>query len=169
MNITNIEAIPEAMHDKARAALATTFGTAPVNLMMPITGGASGASLFRLQVGGHDYVLRLEGVRNAFRNPHQYTCMRIASEAGIAPPLRHADDANGVVIMDFVPQRQLSEYPGGPAGVAAALGALARRYRTPNRSRCWATTAISLPVCWRVSARCAHRDCSMLMRKVLRA
>jgi hypothetical protein len=67
----------------------------------------------------------METRRSPFRNPHQYVCMRIAAEAGVAPPVRYADDSAGVAILDFLPQRPLKEYPGGPAGLAAALGKLA--------------------------------------------
>lgn len=127
MNIENIAAIPETLHDKARAALAAAFGAAPVIVTAAITGGASGALAFRLQSTDRDYVLRLEGPRTPLRNPHQYTCMRIASDAGITPRLHHADDADGVLIMDFVRSRSLAEYPGGSMALAAALGKLARR------------------------------------------
>ena len=126
MNIAKIDAIPESLHDRTRAAFAATFGSTPVTVVGPVTGGASRALAFRLQASERDYVLRLEGPRTPLRNPHQYTCMRIASDAGIAPSLLHADDASGVLIMDFVPHRPLSEYPGGPAGLASALGILAR-------------------------------------------
>jgi hypothetical protein len=126
MNIINIEAIPETLHDKTRAALAATFGAAPVSVLSAVTGGASGALAFRLQSSERDYVLRLEGPRTPFRNPYQYTCMRIASDAGIAPALHHADDANGVLIMDFIRHIPLAGYPGGPTALASALGTFAR-------------------------------------------
>ncbi len=127
MNIKGIDAIPETLHDKTRNAVAAAFGAAPVAVVAPVTGGASGALAFRINTAERDYLLRLEGPRSPLRNPHQNTCMRIAAEAGIAPPVRHIDDANGVVIIDFVQQKPLSAFPGGPAALAGALGTLGRR------------------------------------------
>jgi hypothetical protein len=40
--------------------------------------------------------------------------MRIASAAGIAPQVHHIDEVNRVAIMDFVEERPLSTFPGGP-------------------------------------------------------
>jgi hypothetical protein len=127
MNIIDIATIPESLHDKTRAALAATFGSKPITVTGPVRGGASGALAFHLHVAARDYVLRLEGPRTPFRNPYQYLCLRSAADAGIAPLVHHADDANGVLIMDFIRSRPLTEYPGGPVSLAAALGALARQ------------------------------------------
>jgi hypothetical protein len=58
--------------------------------------------------------------------------MQTAADAGVAPPLVHADADAGVAIMRFLPQRPLSEYPGGPAALARGLGLLAARlHATP--------------------------------------
>ncbi|HTQ98683.1 MAG TPA: phosphotransferase [Candidatus Acidoferrum sp.] len=127
MNIQNIETIPEILHDTARNAIAAAFGAAPVTVVAPVTGGASGAHAFRLEVAARDYVLRIEGKRNPLRNPHQYACMRRAAESGIAPAVLHTDEPNGVAIMDFVQQRPLAQYPGGPEALVTALGALAHK------------------------------------------
>ena len=86
-----IDHIPEDRRERARLALAATFGRAPVTSLEPITVGAS-ASSYRIEVGGRPYLLRLEGSRrNEVRDPHRsYVCMRAAAEAGIAPAVRHA-------------------------------------------------------------------------------
>lgn len=126
MNIENFVAIPEALHDKARAAIIGAFDGASVAVVGLLLGGASGAHAFRLAARGRDYVLRIEGTRNPLRNPHQYTCMRIAAEAGIAPPLRYVDEQAGVVIIDFISHQPLTVYPGGPVALADALGLFVR-------------------------------------------
>ena len=124
--------IPAAQRDIAQAALAAAFGAVPVAQLVPVTGGASGALTFRADVAGRPYLLRIEGRRTPMRNPHQYTCMKIAADAGVAPPLRYADDAAGVAILDFLPQRSLSEFPGGPEALGRACGELiARLQATP--------------------------------------
>jgi len=125
MNERWVETIPEHLRDTAETAVASAFGSPPVTSLQPVSGGASGALTYRVEVDGRSYLLRMETRRGPLRNPHQYVCMQIAADAGIAPPLRHADDSAGVAILDFVIQRPLQEYPGGPVGLATAIGKLA--------------------------------------------
>jgi hypothetical protein len=124
---TPFDQIPEAHRDAAATAVAAAFGSTPVSAVSPVLGGGSGALAYRIEVGDRSYLLRMESGRVAMRNPHQYACMQIASDAGIAPPLRHSDTAHGVAIMDFVRQVPLQRYPGGPDVLISELGALARR------------------------------------------
>jgi len=120
-----LEKLPQISHAAAREAVTSAFGAISILSIDPVLGGASGALTFRLGVHDRSYLLRMETSRSPLRNPHQYACMRIAAEAGIAPPLRYISDDAGVVIMDFVPGRPLSAYPRGPAGLVNALGQLA--------------------------------------------
>jgi Ser/Thr protein kinase RdoA (MazF antagonist) len=53
--------------------------------------------------------------------------MQTAAEAGIAPAIRYLDADAGVVVMDCIASRPLADYPGGPEGVARALGQLVSR------------------------------------------
>src|SRR5450755_707164 len=101
--------VPAAQRDIAQAALTSAFGAAPITGLQLVTGGASGALTYRADIAGRAYLLRLETRRSPLRNPHQYTCMRIAAEAGVAPPLHYVDDTAGVAIMEFLPQHSLSE------------------------------------------------------------
>lgn len=64
-----------------------------------VAGGASGASTYRVN---DDLFLRIEGVSGPARNPSQYDHLRIAADAGIAPPIRHLDAANGVIVLPFI-------------------------------------------------------------------
>ena len=123
-----IDRIPEGQRDRARSALATTFGRSPVTALQPITVGASALS-YRIEVAGRPYLLRLESSRrDEVRDPHRsYACMLAAVDAGIAPPVHHADAAAGVMIADFVRERPLSDYPGGTQGVVRGLGHLVAR------------------------------------------
>jgi aminoglycoside phosphotransferase (APT) family kinase protein len=123
-----LDDIPADRRQAARAALEDAFGGAPAEVLQPVTGGASGAAAYRVRAEGRDFLLRLaDPAIEALRNPHQYACLQAASEAGIAPRLRHADPARGVAIMDFVAQQPLSAFPGGPAALAAAAGTLLAR------------------------------------------
>ena len=127
-----LDAIPAHLRESARSALRAAFGAAPLAALEPVAGGASGASTYRVEVGGHAHLLRMETRRDAMRNPHQYACMQIAADAGIAPPLRYVDPAAGIAIMAFVPSRPLDAYPGGAAPLARDLGRLiARLQATP--------------------------------------
>ena len=116
---------PSAAHDGiVRSTVAAAFGLAPAGAVTPIAGGASGASPFRVEVGGRPYVVRVEGPASPLRNPHQYASMRIASEAGIAPRIHYIDETARVAVTDFIDQQPLRAYPGGSRALAQALGRL---------------------------------------------
>jgi len=122
-----LDPVPADRRGPVSAALTAAFGAAPIAALHPVTGGASGALTFRVEAAGRPCLLRVEGRRTPLRNPHQYTCMQIASDAGIAPPVRHIDDAGGIAVMDFIATRPLEEFPGGPVALARSAGALIGR------------------------------------------
>lgn len=59
--------------------------------------------------------------------------MWIASEAGIAPKAHFIDTDARVAIMDFVEETPLSQYPGGAAALAEAVGELLGRIKNVKR------------------------------------
>jgi hypothetical protein len=113
--------------EHVRSALVAAFGSASIDAITPMTGGASTASSFRLEARGRRYVLRVEGEPSPLRNPHQYVSMRIAAEAGIAPDIHYVDEAARIAVIDFIEQQPLKTYPGGPRALAQALGELFSR------------------------------------------
>jgi aminoglycoside phosphotransferase (APT) family kinase protein len=116
-------------HDQREAVgriLAGLFGTSDTKVA-PIKGGASPASLFRVDVGPRRCLLRVEGPHSPLRVPTQYEAMRMAVDAGLAPRLHHADPDAGIVVMDFIEQWPLSAYPGGIPALTAAMGAMIAR------------------------------------------
>ncbi len=126
------DAFSAAQREIVRSALTAAIGSATIGAVMPITGGASGASAFRVEAGGRRYLLRVEGLASPLRNPHQYVSMRIAAEAGIAPKIHYIDEASRVAVTDFIEQQPLRAYPGGPHALAQALGeVLGRVQSTP--------------------------------------
>jgi aminoglycoside phosphotransferase (APT) family kinase protein len=138
MSAALLENVPVERRDTAHAALSAAFGSSAIDALQPVAGGASGALTYRVDSDDKSYLLRIETRRSPLRNPHQYDCMRIASDAGIAPALRYVEPDAGVVVMDFLRQRPLGEYPGGPSALARDLGGLAARLqRTPAFSRLW--------------------------------
>lgn len=98
-----------------RKALRAAFATETLDGATPLSGGLSGARLWRIRVGGIAYLLRVEAPeRDAVRDPHRgYRCMTLAAQACLAPRVRYADADDGVTITDFVEARSLTlDYPG---------------------------------------------------------
>jgi hypothetical protein len=121
-------AIAEDRRADALAAIASVAEPSSVTAISPLAGGASGASTLRIDTDSDAYVLRLDGRREGFRNPKRsYPCLRAAAAAGIAPPVHHADAAAGVVLMDFVPARPLTAFPGGEPALLRTLGEMVAR------------------------------------------
>ena len=132
MQCSALDALPEPQRDAAQAALRRVLGSVPVEAFVPVSGGATAATICRIDAGGRSLLLRIEGPASPLRNPHQYVSMRMAAEAGIAPRLHDADAEGRVAVIDFIVQRPLNTYPGGPAALARALGELlARLQATP--------------------------------------
>ncbi|HEX5420510.1 MAG TPA: phosphotransferase [Gammaproteobacteria bacterium] len=129
----SFETLPAERRRVAQAALCAAFGANVRVELEPISGGASGASVYRFEASKRHYVLRLEGPRSPLRNPHQYDCMQIAAEAGVAPRLHYLDSEAGAAVMDFLPIEPLANYPGGPRELAAALGGLTARLQETAR------------------------------------
>jgi hypothetical protein len=121
------DALSDTRRETAQSALSAAFGSAPIGAITPLGGGASSASVFRVELGRRRYLLRVEGEPSPLRNPHQYESMRIAAEAGIAPPIRYIDEVGRVAVIDFIEQQPLEAYPGGPRALAQALGGLLSR------------------------------------------
>ncbi len=123
-------AIAEDRRAAALAAIASVADPGSVTGISPTTtSGASGASTLRIDAGSRAYLLRLEvGRREGFRNPKRsYPCLRAAAEAGIAPAVHHADEEAGVVLMDFVVERPLTQFPGGEPALLRTLGEMVTR------------------------------------------
>ena len=117
-------AFPEPKRAAVDRALFAAFGTTELDAAVPLTGGLSGALIFRIRVGGIAYLLRIEGTRDAVRDPSRwYGCMAIAAGAMLAPRVRYADARDGVAIMDFIPERSLSmDYRGTKSDLVVEMG-----------------------------------------------
>ena len=127
MGNAHFDALPEDRRQAALGALRRAVGSVPIDAAIRLTDGVTTAAVFRVDAGGHRYVLRVEGTPSPLRNPHQYISMRIAADAGIAPRLHYFDEADRVAVTDFIDQQPLRLYPGGPLARAGALGTLLRK------------------------------------------
>ena len=95
--------IPFPKREAVLRACQNAFGAAAIHSVARITKGASGAGVFKLTVDGHNYLLRIEGPSDGFRDPdRQYACLRIAAEAAVAPRLIYAEAKEGIAITDFI-------------------------------------------------------------------
>ena len=82
--------MPNPFQDRHRAAvdraLMGAFGTTELDAATPLSGGLSGAGLWRIRVGGIAYVLKIEESQHAVIDPaRSYVCMRTAAAAFLAP------------------------------------------------------------------------------------
>src|SRR5882757_6260634 len=127
MSKDRFDTLSAEQRENVHSALVTAFGADSVDAVTPVTGGATTASVFRLEARGRSYLLRVEGEPSPLRNPHQYVSMRIATEAGIAPEIHYLDEPARIVVTDFIEQQSLKTYPGGPRALALALGELFSR------------------------------------------
>jgi aminoglycoside phosphotransferase (APT) family kinase protein len=130
MGNAHFDSLSAEQREAAFAALRNVLGSAPIDAVTPLKGGATAAAILRIDAGKHRYLLRIEGAPSPLRNSHQYVSLRIATDAGIAPRLYYCDDVARIAVMDFVVQRPLSAYPGGPFALAQAIGELVRRLQS---------------------------------------
>ncbi|ADG10729.1 aminoglycoside phosphotransferase [Caulobacter segnis] len=111
-----------------RKALRGAFATEALDGWTPLSGGLSGARLWRIRVGGIAYLLRVETGRDALRDPRRaYRCQALAAQACLAPRVRYADPDDGVMITDFVENRSLAlDYNGTRADLVVELAQAVR-------------------------------------------
>jgi aminoglycoside phosphotransferase (APT) family kinase protein len=127
--------IPEAKRPAVDRALTAAFGTTELDGAVAMTGGLSGALVFRIRVGGIAYLLRIEGAADMFRDPRRwYGCMKTAAAAFLAPRVRYACAEDGVAIMDFIPEKSLVlDYAGTKADMVTELAQAVRALHATPR------------------------------------
>jgi aminoglycoside phosphotransferase len=107
------------------------FGTTELDGAHPLSGGLSGAGVWRIRVGGIAHLLKVDETRDAIRDPvRSYACMRIAAAAFLAPRVRYAEPADGVAIMEHVTAVPLAEY-AGPGLIVELAQAVRLLHQTP--------------------------------------
>lgn len=118
---------PEANQTAVARALMAAFGTAELDGAQPVSGGLSGAGVWRIRVGGIAYLLRITNTRDALRDPaRSFACLRTAAAAFLAPRVRYADATDGVAISDFIEPCSMAEYPGASHGLVKELAQAVR-------------------------------------------
>jgi aminoglycoside phosphotransferase (APT) family kinase protein len=123
----DLTVVPEEHRDTVASALDAAFGAGGATSLDVVAGGASGALTYRVEGDGAAHLLRVATLRGPLVNPHQYECMQVAAEVGVAPPIRFVDAGAGVVVLPFIQQRPITDHPGGPAGAAEEVADLLAR------------------------------------------
>src|SRR5262245_1963844 len=71
----------------------------PTTKIATIAAGLSGAGVYRVDVNGRSYVLKLAGSRDVVDTWRARTAiLRAAAEAGVAPAVVHVDDERRAVV-----------------------------------------------------------------------
>ena len=126
--------IPEHMRPVVDRGLMAAFGTAELDSVAVLSGGLSGAAVYRIRVGGIAYALRLTLSQDPLRDPVRgFACMGTAAQAFLAPTVRYASPGDGVTIMDLLEARPLFDYPGDGGPLIVELAQTARLlHQTPT-------------------------------------
>lgn len=121
------------LHPELAAAIEAAFPGRPVEGVTALSGGFSGANLIAFVVDGAPYVAKrhVTAPGDAEQAAREITCMRLASERGVAPRLRHADTRTGVTIMDRIAGAQLRPTPGDTALLERVAATLRRLHEGP--------------------------------------
>jgi thiamine kinase-like enzyme len=124
--------IPFAKRDDVLHATSTAFGAAEIESVDRISKGASGAGIFKIAVNRVEYLLRIEGPPDDLRNPaRQYTCMRIAAEAGVAPRIAYANPDHGVAIIGYIRSRPAQAKWAREESLRAVVTAVKKLHAAP--------------------------------------
>jgi thiamine kinase-like enzyme len=95
--------IPESKVEAVEKALQQAFKTKTVESIVPLAGGLSSALVYKIVVHDKPYVLRLIMEINPLSEPvRQYTCMKLAADAGVAPHVYYASTEDALSITEFI-------------------------------------------------------------------
>jgi aminoglycoside phosphotransferase (APT) family kinase protein len=132
MTTTILDLVPEARRGAVRRALEAGLPGQDLVALEPVSGGASGALIYKVTTSdGTACIVRVETASDFFRNPQRiYPSMLAAAEAGVAPPVLHADADEGIAVLRFIETSPLDDHPGGTDGLLEALGRLIARLQS---------------------------------------
>ena len=98
--------IPAAHAAPVERALRAAFGVAACDSIQPLTAGLSPALVYRIEVQGRPYLLRIN--LNPISDPARwFACMGAAAAAGLCPAVRYTSVDDKISITDFVERRLL--------------------------------------------------------------
>jgi len=95
--------VPSDRRHDVETALDAVLGITRATAVAPLTAGASGAVVLKVETDDRALVLRLDHPGDGFRDPpRQYACHAIAAQAQVAPRLLYSDAAARVSVCEFV-------------------------------------------------------------------
>ncbi len=114
--------IPQEKTAAVFRGLQEAFGATAIEDIRRMTKGLSPDLVFRIVVQGSPFLLRIVTRINEINDPwRQFTCMKVAAQAGLAPRVRYTNTEDGISITDYV--------EGVPFPVTEALVQLPRTLR----------------------------------------
>ena len=100
--------IPETKQNAVKKALQETFGVSEFEDIKEMTAGLSSALVYKIVVNKNPYLLRIITRTDAMGDPTlQFACMKVASEAGIAPRILYLNIEDRISITDFIESQPL--------------------------------------------------------------
>jgi aminoglycoside phosphotransferase (APT) family kinase protein len=95
--------IPQEKSAAVFRGLREAFGATAIEDIRRMTKGLSSDLVFRIVVQGSPFLLRIMTRIDERNDPgRQFTCMKAAAEAGLAPRVRYTNTEDGISIADFV-------------------------------------------------------------------
>ena len=95
--------IPQEKSEAVFRGLREAFGATAIEDIRRMTGGLSSDLVFRIVVRGSAFLLRIISRIDQINDPgRQFTCMKAAAQAGLAPRVWYANAEDGISITDFV-------------------------------------------------------------------
>lgn len=130
MPMTTLSPLHRLIPPDRRPAVDALLGARAVRSVEPLSGGASGAVMLRLELDGEACVLRADARPDGFRDPaRQYACQAIAAAVGVAPGLL-ASDARGCVSLSVFVRPGVE--PNRPEKLAQIARAVRRLHDSPG-------------------------------------
>jgi thiamine kinase-like enzyme len=97
---TIYSSIPASIIPAVEAAINQTIVDVVTEVTL-LSGGLSGALVFRICTADHSFLLKLL-TPTVFDNPDTFFKYKLAAGAGVAPKLYYADNLNGILITDLI-------------------------------------------------------------------
>jgi hypothetical protein len=90
--------IPASISMAVENALIQTFNTIVLQEVILLTDGLSAAKVYKIAVNDKYYVLKADPAEVI----HDHSCMEVAAEAGLAPPIHHINKRTGITITGYI-------------------------------------------------------------------
>ena len=128
--------VPEEKSEAVTRGLSEAFGVTEVEGISMVKGGHTSSLVFRIIVRGSPYLLKI--ITRTDDPTRDYTSMRVAAEAGVAPRVWYTNTEDRISITDFVEAEPLpvSKARERLPGLLRTLHTLASFGRAPFNTSC---------------------------------